>query len=150
LLILGGGYIGLEFGQMFRRFGSRVTMVQSAKQLLPREDSDVADEVAKIMREDGVEVLLNTKTERVNSAGGGRIRMDVDDGAQGRTLEGSHLLVAIGRTPNSDTLNLPAGGIETDAKGFIKTNSRLETNVPGVYALGDIKGGPAFTHISYD
>ena len=149
LLILGGGYIGLEFGQMFRRFGSRVTMVQSAKQLLPREDADVAEEVAKILREDGIEVLLSTKSERV-SCGGVRIRLDVSADGQARTLEGSHLLVAIGRTPNSDTLNLAAAGIETDAKGFIKTNNRLETNVAGVWALGDIKGGPAFTHISYD
>ncbi|MGC2197168.1 MAG: mercuric reductase [Terriglobales bacterium] len=149
LLILGGGYIGLEFGQIFRRFGSRVTMVQSAKQLLAREDSDVAEEVAKILREDGIEVLLSTKPERVSSTGG-RIRLDVRDGSQARTLEGSHLLVAIGRTPNSDTLNLGAAGIETDEKGFIKTNNRLETNVAGVYALGDVKGGPAFTHISYD
>ena len=149
LLILGGGYIGLEFGQMFRRFGSRVTMVQSAKQLLVREDADVAEEVAKILREDGIEVLLSTKSERV-SCRDGRIRLEVSGDGQARKLEGSHLLVAIGRTPNSDTLNLPAAGLQTDPKGFIKTNSRLETNVSGVWALGDIKGGPAFTHISYD
>lgn len=149
LLILGGGYIGLEFGQMFRRFGSRVTIVQSAKQLLVREDTDVAEEVAKILREDGIEVLLSTQSERVSSVNE-RIRLDVSADSQTRTIEGSHLLVAIGRTPNSDTLNLATAGIEADAKGFIKTNNRLETNVAGVYALGDIKGGPAFTHISYD
>jgi pyruvate/2-oxoglutarate dehydrogenase complex dihydrolipoamide dehydrogenase (E3) component len=149
LLVLGGGYIGLEFGQMFRRFGSRVTIVESGKQLLAREDADVAEEVAKILQEDGIEVLLNTKTERVSSAGG-RIRLEVREGSAGRALEGSHLLVAIGRTPNSDTLNLQAASIETDAKGFIRTNPRLETNMDGVFALGDIKGGPAFTHISYD
>ena len=149
LLILGGGYIGLEFGQMFRRFGSQVTIVQSGKQLLAREDVDVADEIAKILREDGVEILLSTKSERVNSAGG-TIELAVNDGSQRRTLNGSHLLVATGRTPNSDTLNLGAAGIETDARGFIRTNNRLETNVAGVYGLGDIKGGPAFTHISYD
>ena len=149
LLVLGGGYIGLEFGQMFRRFGSRVTIVQSGKQLLAREDADVAEEVAKILQEDEIEVLLNTKTERVSSAGG-RIRLEVREGSAGRALEGSHLLMAIGRTPNSDTLNLQAAGIETDAKGFIRTNPRLETNMDGVFALGDIKGGPAFTHISYD
>jgi pyruvate/2-oxoglutarate dehydrogenase complex dihydrolipoamide dehydrogenase (E3) component len=149
LVILGGGYIGLEFGQMFRRFGSRVTIVQRGKQLLTGEDADVAEEVAKILREDGVEVLLSVKTERVSCASR-RIQVEVRDGSQGRTIEGSHLLVAIGRTPNSDTLNLGAAGIETDAKGFIRTNNRLETNVDGVFALGDIKGGPAFTHISYD
>ena len=149
LLILGGGYIGLEFGQIFRRFGSRVTIVQSGNQLLVREDADVAEEVAKILRQDGVEVLLSTRSERVRGEGG-RIRLVVTSDASTRTLEGSHLLIATGRTPNSDTLKLAAAGIETDPKGFIKTNSRLETNVAGVYALGDIKGGPAFTHISYD
>ena len=149
LLILGGGYIGLEFSQAFRRFGSRVTIVQSANQLLTREDVDVAEEVAKILREDGIEVLLSAKAERVTSING-RVQLDVTIDGQMRTLEGSHLLVAIGRTPNSDTLNLSTAGVETDAKGFIKTNPRLETNVAGIYAIGDIKGGPAFTHISYD
>jgi pyruvate/2-oxoglutarate dehydrogenase complex dihydrolipoamide dehydrogenase (E3) component len=149
LVILGGGYIGLEFGQMFRRFGSRVTIVQSAKQLLAREDSDVAEAVAKILGEDGVEVFLNAKAQRVKAVNGG-IQLEVQAGSQARVIQGSHLMIAIGRTPNSDTLNLPAAGIETDAKGFIRTNNRLETNIPGVYAVGDIKGGPAFTHISYD
>jgi pyruvate/2-oxoglutarate dehydrogenase complex dihydrolipoamide dehydrogenase (E3) component len=149
LMVLGGGYIGLEFGQMFRRFGSRVTVVQSGRQLLGREDGDVADEITRIFREDGIDVLLNTKTERVSSTAGG-IQLVVHDGAQTRSIEGSHLLVATGRDPNSDTLNLGAAGIETDARGFIQTTNRLETNVAGVYAIGDIKGGPAFTHISYD
>jgi pyruvate/2-oxoglutarate dehydrogenase complex dihydrolipoamide dehydrogenase (E3) component len=149
LVILGGGYIGLEFGQMFRRFGSRVTIVQSAMHLLSRDDADVAEEVAKILREDGVEVLLDAKAERVGAANGG-IQLDVLIGPQPRAIQGSHLMAAIGRTPNSDTLNLPAARIQTDAKGFIRTDNRLETNLPGVYALGDIKGGPAFTHISYD
>ena len=149
LLILGGGYIGLEFGQIFRRFGSQVTIVQSAKQLLAREDADVADAVAEILREDGIEVSLNTEAEKINSANG-RLRLEVTAGGQARVLDGSHLLVAIGRTPNSDMLNLSAAGIKADTKGFIKINSRLETNVAGVYAIGDIKGGPAFTHISYD
>jgi pyruvate/2-oxoglutarate dehydrogenase complex dihydrolipoamide dehydrogenase (E3) component len=149
LLILGGGYIGLEFSQIFRRFGSRVTMVQSGKQLLARDDADVADAVAEVLRQDGIEVLLSTKAEKISSDKG-RLRLEVTSGNQARVLEGSHLLVAIGRTPNSDTLNLSAAGVETDAKGFIKTNARLETNVAGIHAIGDIKGGPAFTHISYD
>jgi pyruvate/2-oxoglutarate dehydrogenase complex dihydrolipoamide dehydrogenase (E3) component len=149
LLVLGGGYIGLEFGQMFRRFGSRVTIVHSRAQLMAREDSDVAEEVAKILREDGVEILLNAKAERA-AADGGKVRLDVACAGQRKNLEGTHLLVATGRVPNSDTLNLAAAGIETNARGFIRTNNRLETNVDGVYVLGDIKGGPAFTHISYD
>lgn len=149
LLVLGGGYIGLEFGQMFRRFGSEVTIIQRGSQLLAREDEDVAEEVAKILREDGVEVLLNS--EAVNaSRSGNRIDLAVSTPDGERTLSGSHLLVAAGRAPNTDTLNPAATGIETDKRGFVKVNARLETNVPGIYALGDVKGGPAFTHISYD
>lgn len=147
LLVLGGGYIGLEFGQMFRRFGSRVTIIHSRAQLMAREDEDVAEEVAKILREDGIEILLNAKATRVASSDG-KVQLEV--AGQKKTLEGTHLLVATGRVPNSDTLNLTAAGIETDARGFIRTNDRLETNAEGIYALGDIKGGPAFTHISYD
>ena len=149
LLVLGGGYIGLEFGQMFRRFGSRVTIVHSRAQLMAGEDADVAAEVAKILHEDGIEILLSAKATRVASSDG-KVQLEVTSVGERKTLEGSHLLVATGRVPNSDTLNLAAAGIETDARGFIRTNNRLETNVEGVYALGDIKGGPAFTHISYD
>jgi pyruvate/2-oxoglutarate dehydrogenase complex dihydrolipoamide dehydrogenase (E3) component len=150
LLVLGGGYVGLEFGQMFRRFGSRVTIVQRGPQLLGREDADVADAVAEILREDGVEVLLRSQPTRVERATDGRIRLTVGTPDGERALEGSHLLEATGRVPNSDRLNLAATDVETDARGFIRANERLETNVAGVYALGDIKGGPAFTHISYD
>jgi pyruvate/2-oxoglutarate dehydrogenase complex dihydrolipoamide dehydrogenase (E3) component len=146
LLILGGGYIGLEFGQLFRRFGSRVTIVQSASQLLTREDADIAEEVTNILRQDGVEVVLNARATRVSQSGS-NVRLEIE--AQ-KTLTGSHLLVATGRVPNSDTLNLRAAGIETDDHGFIKVNDRLETSAEGIFALGDIKGGPAFTHISYD
>ena len=149
LLVLGGGYIGVEFGQMFRRFGSRVTIVQSGAQLLAREDADVAEEVAKVLQQEGIEILFKSKAERVGAANG-KIQLEVNGDGQSKTIEGSHILVATGRVPNSDTLNLAAAEIETDAKAFIKGNNRLETNVPGVYVLGDIKGGPAFTHISYD
>jgi pyruvate/2-oxoglutarate dehydrogenase complex dihydrolipoamide dehydrogenase (E3) component len=150
LLVLGGGYIGLEFGQMFRRFGSAVTVVQRGKQLLAREDADVAEEVAKILREDGIEVLLETQAVRVERDGGGTIRLAVSGPAGERTLSGSHFLVAAGRVPNTESLNLSAAGITTDKRRNILVNERLETNVPGIYALGDVKGGPAFTHISYD
>src|SRR5438477_851595 len=149
LLVLGGGYIGLEFGQLFRRFGSRVTIIQSAGQLLTGEDPDIADEVAKILRQDGVEILLKAKATRV-SRSDGSIRLEVQEQGNSTTLAGSHLLIATGRVPNSDTLNLPAAGIQMNDRGFIQVNDRLETTVDGVYALGDIKGGPAFTHISYD
>jgi pyruvate/2-oxoglutarate dehydrogenase complex dihydrolipoamide dehydrogenase (E3) component len=149
LLVLGGGYVGLEFGQMFRRFGSRVTIVQSAGQLLNREDPDIAEEVAKILQQDGVEVLLNATANRVSQSDGS-IRLEIQQQGRSTTLAGSHLLVATGRMPNSDTLHLAAAGVQTDDHGFIEVNGRLETTSNGVYALGDIKGGPAFTHISYD
>jgi pyruvate/2-oxoglutarate dehydrogenase complex dihydrolipoamide dehydrogenase (E3) component len=149
LLVLGGGYIGLEFGQLFRRFGSRVTIIQSAERLLTHEDPDVAEEVAKILGQDGVDVALEAKATRV-SMSDGSICLQIQQGGNSTTLVGSHLLVAIGRVPNSDTLNLGAAGIQTNDRGFIHVNDRLETTVKGVYALGDIKGGPAFTHISYD
>ncbi len=150
LLIIGGGYVGLEFGQMFRRFGSQVTIIQRGAKLLAREDPDVADAVANIMREDGIEVLLETKPLRVEQSAGGAIHLTVQTPTGERTLSGSHLLEAAGRVPNSDWLNLDATGVPTDKRGFIEVNERLETSVPGIYALGDIKGGPAFTHISYD
>ena len=149
LLVLGGGYVGLEFGQMFRRFGSRVTIIQSGTQLLNREDTDVADAVAAILRQDGVEILLNATATRVERKGV-QIQLTVHVGNESRSLNGSHLLVATGRVPNSDSLNLLAAGVATGKRGFIQVNRKLETNVPGIFAVGDIKGGPAFTHISYD
>jgi pyruvate/2-oxoglutarate dehydrogenase complex dihydrolipoamide dehydrogenase (E3) component len=149
LLVIGGGYIGLEFGQLFRRLGSRVTIVQSAAQLLGREDTDVTAEIANIFEQDGVEILFNAKAERVAKTGA-EIRLTLRVQNESRNLAGSHLLMATGRVPNTDTLNIAAAGIAADSRGFIKVNERLETNVDGVYALGDIKGGPAFTHISYD
>ena len=149
LLVLGGGYIGLEFGQLFRRFGSKVTVIQSRTQLLAGEDPDVAEEVTKILRQDGVEIFLDTKATRAEEAGG-VISLQVSTQSKSATLTGSHLLLAAGRVPNSDTLNLQAAGVETDNRGFVRVNDRLETTAKEIYALGDIKGGPAFTHISYD
>jgi pyruvate/2-oxoglutarate dehydrogenase complex dihydrolipoamide dehydrogenase (E3) component len=150
LLVVGGSYVGLEFAQMFRRFGSEVTVVQRGRQLMSREDADVAEAVAEIMREDGIEVLLETKTRRAEQAEDGKIRLTVSGPDGESTLEGSHLLVAAGRPPNTEKLNLEAAGVETDKRGHIKVNEFLETNVEGIWALGDVKGGPAFTHISYD
>src|SRR5262249_9095566 len=151
LLIVGGGYIAIEFGQMFRRYGSQVTIVERGEQLLAHEDSDVAEEVYKILREDGIDVRLKTRARRVETNEQGEIQLTVSgDGGGEATVKGSHLLIATGRRPNVDHLNLGAAGVEMDEKGYIKVNDRLETNVPGIYAIGDIKPGPAFTHISYD
>ena len=149
LLVLGGGYVGLEFGQMFRRFGSNVTIVQSGNQLLSREDADVAQEVASILTHDGIHVLLNSNTTRVSKSNG-QINLDLRTQDGSRTITGTHLLVATGRMPNSDRLDLSAAGIQTDSHGFITVDDCLQTSAPGIYALGDINGGPAFTHISYD
>ncbi len=150
LLVLGGGYIGLEFGQMFRRFGSEVTIVQRGPQLLGREDSDVAAEIAEILRGEGVEVLLESEAITVSRGDDGQIELTVRTPDGDRIKSGSHLLAAAGRVPNSDRLNLAGAGIETDGRGFVKVNERLESSVESVYALGDVKGGPAFTHIAYD
>ena len=147
LLVLGGGYVGMEFSQMFRRFGSKVTVIQSGPQLLRGEDPEVAAEVLKILRQDGIEVLLNARAQKISRSNGG-IRLELD--GQLQTIEGSDLLVATGRVPNTGELKPAAGGVETDARGFIRVNARLETSAPGVYAIGDVNGGPAFTHISYD
>ena len=149
LLVMGGGYIGLEFGQMFRRYGSHVTLVHRGDRLLAREDPDVADKIAEILREDGITLLLNSEVTHADRAGG-FVRLTARTPQGEQTLTGSHLLVAVGRTPNTERLNPQAAGAETDQRGFIKVNARLETNVPGVYALGDVNGGPQFTHISYD
>src|SRR6202049_41121 len=150
LLVLGGGYVGLEFGQMFRRFGSRISIVQSGSQLLRGEDSDVAEEIAALLRQDGIDIFLNTRAERVTKAGSQIVLTTREKTGEIRELQGTHLLVATGRVPNAEALNLGAANIATDNRGFIKVNPKLETSAPGVYALGDINGGPAFTHISYD
>jgi pyruvate/2-oxoglutarate dehydrogenase complex dihydrolipoamide dehydrogenase (E3) component len=149
LMILGGGYIGLEFSQMFRRFGSKVTIIQSGPQLLVEEDADVAVEVLKILRQDGIEVLLEAHTKKVTRSNN-RISLEVATNGQTLTIAGSDLLVATGRVPNTEALKPAAGGIAVDARGYIQANERLETSAPGVYVIGDVKGGPQFTHIAYD
>jgi pyruvate/2-oxoglutarate dehydrogenase complex dihydrolipoamide dehydrogenase (E3) component len=149
LLVLGGGYVGLEFAQLFRRLGSRVTILQRAPQLLGGEDKDVAEAVATILQEDGIQIHLNTAVEKV-SRSRNRVTLKFRAAGKLRKLEGTHLLVAAGRVPNSDTLNLPAAAISTDARGFIRVNEKLEASAKDIFALGDINGGPAFTHISYD
>jgi pyruvate/2-oxoglutarate dehydrogenase complex dihydrolipoamide dehydrogenase (E3) component len=147
LMVLGGGYIGLEFGQMFRRFGSRVTIVHQGSEILLREDEDVASELRKALESEGVGFLLEAKTKRV-STNGRPITLEFSGSHE--PLTGTHLLIATGREPNTDTLDLDKAGVETDERGYIKVNGRLETSAPGIWAIGDVKGGPAFTHISYN
>ncbi|KPJ88318.1 MAG: mercuric reductase [Spirochaetes bacterium DG_61] len=149
LLIIGGGYIGLEFGQMFARFGSKVTLIHRGKQLLSREDPDVAAEVLSVLREDGIDVLLESTPVSVESTGRG-ISLQVKNKNAGDTLQGSHLLAATGRVPNTHSLKLELTSVRTDDRGFVQVNERLETTTSGIYAIGDVKGGPMFTHISYD
>jgi pyruvate/2-oxoglutarate dehydrogenase complex dihydrolipoamide dehydrogenase (E3) component len=149
LVVLGGGYVGLEFAQMFRRFGSRVTVIHNSEQILPREDPEVAAELQKALEAEGVDFLLGARTTAIEKKEGS-ITLTIEGNHGLSAVPGSHILVATGRAPNSDDLGVDRAGIEIDKKGFIKVNGRLETNVPGIWALGDVEGGPAFTHISYN
>jgi pyruvate/2-oxoglutarate dehydrogenase complex dihydrolipoamide dehydrogenase (E3) component len=150
LIILGAGYVGMEFAQMFRRFGSRVTVVQRSGHVLDREDEDVAAEIENILRGEGIEFIFNAEARRISQTEGKGVRVELHAGDGDRAIEGSHLLVATGRVPNTERLNLAAAGVAVDDHGFIKVDEHLRTSAEGIYAAGDIKGGPAFTHISYD
>ncbi len=155
LIVLGGGYIGLEFGQMFRRFGSRVTVLEAGARLLGREDLDVSQGVAAILEGDGIEVVVNARASRVmpvpgdEGASGAGVRVEVEAPDGLRQITGSHLLVSVGRVPNSE-LDLETTGLSANERGYIPVDDRLETDVEGIYALGDVNGGPPFTHVAYD
>ncbi len=149
LIVLGGSYIGLEFGQLFRRLGADVTILQKSGQLLPGEDEDVAEEIRSFFEEEGVDILLNSEVTGAGKSGGkSEIRYN-HHGAE-KTVSGSHVLVAVGRLPNTDDIGADKAGLTLTDRGHIKTNNKFETDVKKVYAIGDVKGGPAFTHISYD
>lgn len=150
LLVLGGSYIGLEFGQMFRRFGSRVTVIEYGDQIVPREDKDVAQALQEALEAEGMTFHLGARASSARrTAEGLALTVEHEDGYLNE-LSGTHLLLAVGRMPNTGALNLEAAEVETDERGYVKVNERLETTAPGIWALGDVKGGPAFTHISYD
>ncbi|UOQ54951.1 mercuric reductase [Hymenobacter cellulosivorans] len=150
LLILGGGYIGLEFGQMFRRFGSKVTIIESGAHLLEHEDADVCGAMEEMLTAEGIEFVLGAQAHHVSQNAEGVVTLSARTREGERRLRGTHLLIATGRVPNSDKLGLDVIGVKSDEKGYIQVNNRLETAAKGVYALGDVHGGPQFTHISYD
>ncbi len=150
LIVLGGGYVGLEFAQMFRRFGAQVTVIERDRRLIAREDPDISSAVQEILVQEGLRIETGTDVERVAAAAAGGIRVDVVHDGAARSIVGSHLLVAIGRRPSTQELELEAAGIAVDKAGYISVDETLQTSVPGVWAVGDVKGGPAFTHIAYD
>jgi pyruvate/2-oxoglutarate dehydrogenase complex dihydrolipoamide dehydrogenase (E3) component len=150
LMVLGGGYVGLEFGQAFVRFGSRVTVLERGPQLLPREDKDVAGALLEFLRLDGVDVRLNVQVTQVEGSSGNSVRVKLAASAGSAFLEGSDILVATGRTPNTQNIGLDKTGVALDARGYIQVNERLETTAPGIWALGECAGSPHFTHVSED
>jgi pyruvate/2-oxoglutarate dehydrogenase complex dihydrolipoamide dehydrogenase (E3) component len=149
LIVLGSGYIGLEFAQMFQRFGSRITVIGQSEQILSSQDPDMAIAVQTLLERDGIEFLLKSKVLKVDRAVN-ETSLQIQVGDREISLQGTHLLVAVGRAPTTDTLNLAAAGVAMDASGFIQVNDRLETNVPNIWALGDINGGPQYTHVALD
>lgn len=149
LIIMGGGFLALEFGQLFCRLGSKVSIIEQSEQVADKEDREIADLIQQYLTEDGVDIYCNSEISKV-SENAGKISIDFKQKDSARSLSGSHLLIAAGRMPNTDDLGLDKAGVETDDHGHIKANDRLETNVKGIYVIGDAKGGPAFTHVSYD
>src|SRR5439155_24561475 len=150
LVILGGGYVGLEFAQAMRRFGSRVTIIQHGPCLLEREDPDVADALLELMTDEGVEVLLRAEVLNVSGRSGAGVALRVRSGASERTLDASDILVAAGRTPNTDRLDAAKAGVELDSRSYIRVNERLQTTAPDVWATGECAGSPQFTHVGED
>jgi pyruvate/2-oxoglutarate dehydrogenase complex dihydrolipoamide dehydrogenase (E3) component len=150
LIVLGGGYVGLEMAQAFRRFGSRVTVIEHAPQLVPREDPDVAEAVRAIFDDDGIDVVLEAAIDAIDGRSGDQVRVRLRTPTGEREIEGSDLLVAAGRTPNTRGIGLESAGVELDLRGYVKVNERLETTAPGVWAMGECAGSAQFTHVAYD
>jgi pyruvate/2-oxoglutarate dehydrogenase complex dihydrolipoamide dehydrogenase (E3) component len=150
LIVLGGGYVGLEFAQAYRRFGSRVTVVQHGPQLLDREDPDVADAIRQLLSDEGIEVLLSTEALQAEGRSGESVRLGVRTPQGERRIEGSDILVAAGRTPNTAGIGLDMAGVALDGRGYVQVNDRLQTSAPDVWAMGECAGSPQFTHVSED
>ena len=150
LIVLGGGYVGLELGQSYRRFGSRVTVLEHGPQLLAREDPDVSDEVQRILSDEGMRCVVGAEVRRVHGRSGEGVTVMVRTMAGEQEIEGSDILVATGRTPNTAGIGLEEAGVELDPRGYVRVNERLETSAPGVWAIGECAGSPQFTHVSID
>lgn len=149
LIVVGGSYIGLEFGQMYRRFGIQVSIVQRGPRLIEREDEDVSEAIKQILENEGINIQLNAECVRAEKQGD-RVLAKIDCNSGPREVTGSHILLAVGRRPNTNDLGLEKAGVETDERGYIRVDDQLRTNVPGVWALGDCNGEGAFTHTSYN
>jgi pyruvate/2-oxoglutarate dehydrogenase complex dihydrolipoamide dehydrogenase (E3) component len=150
LIVLGGGYVGLEFAQAYRRFGSRVTILEGGEQLVAREDADIASAMLQILRDEGIEVYLATKLLAVQGHSGNHVTLRLGTPTGEQTIEASDILVATGRSPNTQGISLDIAGVELDERGFIRVNERLETTAPDIWAIGDCAGSPQFTHVSFD
>ena len=150
LLVLGGGYVGIELAQAMGRFGSKVTIIDHGARLLPREDDDVVDGVSSLLNDECIEVVLNARVKRILGMSGQSVRIVIEQDGAEKTLDGTHLLVAAGRTPNSEGIGLELAGVEVNDRGFLKVNDRLQTTAENVWAIGEIAGSPLFTHISAD
>jgi pyruvate/2-oxoglutarate dehydrogenase complex dihydrolipoamide dehydrogenase (E3) component len=150
LIVIGGGYVGVELGQGMRRFGSKVSVIDRNHRLLHREDDDVTEALGSLFEQEGIETVLNARIKRVSGTSGDSVRVVVEQGGKEKTFDGTHLLVAAGRTPNTQHIGLELAGVEVTGRGYIKVNERLETTAPGVWAIGEVAGSPQFTHVSVD
>jgi pyruvate/2-oxoglutarate dehydrogenase complex dihydrolipoamide dehydrogenase (E3) component len=150
LLVIGGGYIGIELSQAMRRFGSKVSVIDRNERLMSREDEDVCEALRSLLEDEGIDILLNARINRVSGKSGQSISIVVEQNGAEKVLMGTHVLVAAGRTPNTEGLGLELAGIELTDRGYIKVNDRLQTTAPGVWAIGEVAGSPQFTHISVD
>ncbi len=150
LIVIGGNYIGLEFGQMFSRFGSQVTILEKGKRIMSKEDEDISEAVTGFLKEEGINMITEATTVKLEQSASQKIMLTIEKDNQQQQITASHLLIAVGRSPQTKNLGLEKTGVEVDEKGYIKVNDKLETTAEGIYALGDVKPGPAFTHIAYN
>jgi pyruvate/2-oxoglutarate dehydrogenase complex dihydrolipoamide dehydrogenase (E3) component len=150
LVVIGSGYVGVEFAQAMRRFGIRVSVIGRRERLMPQEDEDVGEALHSLLEDEGIDVLLKAHIKRVSGRSGNAVSVVIEQNGIEKTLEGSHVLVAAGRTPNTEGLGLELAGVELTDRGYIKVNDRLQTTAPGVWAIGEVAGSPQFTHISVD